>query len=215
MSERLRWLAVAGALAQAFALFPSAALADGASRGSDEVAAGADVAEGAASAGSAPDDSHEDSHEVAGSEETPRNETSGIALAVGLGYEYSGLGAQALYYIRTPGAPVFITPHAGVGSLGIIGFAAGVSAALGFRHRLIADLSYAMYGVKELSLHGTLADERIVYGVNAGIGYEYMANSGFLIRALVGGSYPLDAYIDDDERVVFFTLGFGLGWKLS
>ena len=58
----------------------------------------------------------------------------------------------------------------------------GVSAALGARHRLVADLGVAPLDWLRFSLHGTTVAERLIFGPLLAAGYERMSERGWFWR---------------------------------
>jgi hypothetical protein len=146
--------------------------------------------------------------------DTPRNRGSGLAFAIGLGYEYGLVGGQLLYFYRPGELPLFVTPHAGIGFFGDFSYCVGLSTAWGTRHRAVLDASWGAVGFAKLNLHGVIVDERASYGLHGALGYEYTGDKGFIVRALGGAAYQIDARLGESEKGVLFTFSLGIGLKL-
>lgn len=146
-----------------------------------------------------------------------RNQTHGLALGVGFGYPAASLGGIVSYYLPLSIAPAAVTPYLGVGARpapgGLaVGGAVGASVSYGLRHRMVLDLGYGMGPVEELSLHGTRVDEHVVYGVQMGMGYEYLGDRGLLVRCIPALFRPVTSRYGDTEPDLFITVS--AGWKL-
>ena len=150
--------------------------------------------------------------------------TSGLALAVGVGYQMPVLGGQADYYWLPPESPIGLMGYLGAGwwpapehdaakgdpSLGL---AAGASAFLGHRHRLVVDVGIGLAAIETTTFGATLVAQDKVYGVTAAPGYEYVARGGFLVRASIGATYLLGDIPSGDLRVTP-TFNLAVGAKL-
>lgn len=145
---------------------------------------------------------------------------SAPAVAAGLGAEYARAGVQALYYQRVSALPLAIVPRASIGYFpveggGTLGLSAGLGAALGRRHRLVADAGWGVVGVETLALHGTRVDQRRSYGMIAGVGYEMLTASGLFVRLVpLGLVRPFDDRLPGELRTVRFRPSAGIGWKV-
>jgi hypothetical protein len=144
----------------------------------------------------------------------PARERPGLTATVGLGYAYGGLGGQ--FRFDLPVRPwLELAPFGGAGlldgsQLKSLSWAGGVSASLGRRHRLTADLAVAAIAGEDLVLHGTVVDSRIIYGPNVGVGYEFFSNFGGLVRLLVGYGWGLWGKGEGPfPSTVTFALGLG------
>jgi hypothetical protein len=151
--------------------------------------------------------------------QTSANDRSGPVLAAGIGYEYGLLGGQLLYQQRLGQTRIYIAPHVGVGwgpfEVPKIVYAGGVSAIWGKRHRAVLDFSYAMAGSLNVGLHGTTVDTIVVYAPTAGLGWEYVAESGFFLRVVPAGiSLVMDRRVSPTDRRPYWNLSIGVGWKL-
>ncbi len=136
-----------------------------------------------------------------------------LALGIGFGQQYAGLGANLAGYVRIKG----IFSLGAFGSVGLLdfdtccsdwGFSAGALAAFGWDHRVALALSYgAVWNERERR------DDRVVNGITAAVGYELMMPSGFWLRWLAGAAFPTDELEIDDEEVIP-SINVGLGWNL-
>ena len=149
--------------------------------------------------------------------QSPRRERRGLTVTGGIGNVYGMLGGQLRYDL--PVRPwLTLAPFAAVGFFPGEGTtfwqgAGGLTAALGRRHRLAADVAVVpMYG-EELNLHGTVLDSRVIYGPSIAGGYEFFSNGGFVWRLLIGygwglwgkGAGPFDSDL---------TLALGIGARV-
>ncbi len=142
-----------------------------------------------------------------------KRERHGLALSLGLGITYSLLGGQARYDIPVRRS-LTVSPFVGAGVFGLLAGPAGVATALGYRHRLVADLAVAPLGRTHLILHGTLLDGPMVYGPMAAIGYEHMSDGGWIQRVTVEYAYAAwgSALPITGPHVIFSSVGFG--WRI-
>jgi hypothetical protein len=145
-----------------------------------------------------------------------KNETSGLALGAGLGYQFAGFGGQLAYYLEL-GSALRIAPYAGggvfpseVGTKG--GYAAGMMFSYGRRHRIVLDGGYGLAAVegKKNVLTGEVIESRVVYGVTGALGYEYLADGGFFVRPTFGYT----RFTGDSDHEGTVTLNVALGYKL-
>jgi hypothetical protein len=120
----------------------------------------------------------------------PRRETHGLALSLGFGTTYSGLGLQARYDLPIWRSLV-VAPFVAGGANGVLPGAYGVTTLWGGRHRAVLDLGVAPLLEARLNLHGTLVTTRTIYGPVAGAGYEHMSDGGWLQRVTVSYGYGL------------------------
>jgi hypothetical protein len=153
----------------------------------------------------------------AAADEIPRNATSGLGLAAGLGSEVAGIGGEVLYYAEL-GSGWRIVPRVGGGVLpsddGTVGgVEAGIAGEWGARHRILLDVSFGLAGIgsRKRVDTGEVVEVHPVYGPTIALGYEYVADGGFLLRISAGVTY-----VDS----VYFTTHVGpagtlaLGYKL-
>ncbi len=139
---------------------------------------------------------------------------TGVSAALGLGHGFGAFGLQVAVPVVV-GEGLSVGPFVGAGAFPSMGeaeghwlFAGGVLGYWGARHRLLAEVSFAPIGVRVLQLHGTVVATQPAYGPGAIIGYEFVAMTGFLIRAGIGAGVTLD-----DEPEVLPLLSLGIGWK--
>ena len=119
-------------------------------------------------------------------------ERRGLSLGIGLGYVYGGAGLRAGYDL--PLRRIWtVTPFVGGGFYfnSTMGAAAGVTNALGVRHRLVVDLAVAPVEGRILNLHGTDITARVLYGPAVGIGYEHMSDRGVSQRFTLAYGHPM------------------------
>lgn len=140
---------------------------------------------------------------------------TGPAFALGIGHGFGTFGLQASVPI-TLSEKWALGPFAGAGvfpplgeSEGHFAFAAGVLAYRGVRHRLLMEASFAAVGARTLELHGSIVATKPVYGPGVIVGYEFVAQSGFLVRSGVGAGLALDAQI---QVVPLISVGVGRKW---
>jgi hypothetical protein len=143
--------------------------------------------------------------------------TRGPAVTVGLGYQYTAIGAQIIYYF--PFGHLNVAPYLGGGwtaenSSAPVNGAAGVSVLYGVHHRLLVDGCVGYLRTDYLNLHGTVVDHHRVYGFSTGIGYEHWASNGSIIRIVPGFSFPLNARLGGEDERPAFTFTLGVGSKL-
>ena len=143
-------------------------------------------------------------------------DTSGPALAVGVGYQSAGLGGEFSYALQLPGTPLRVAPHVGAGYLpselgGQTGWAAGLLASWGRQHRLVLDASYGLVTVLEMTDQGSTIAERAGYGVTASAGYEYMSELGLFARLQAGVSLVTDTDVSGSRWLP--TGNLAVGWK--
>jgi hypothetical protein len=130
----------------------------------------------------------------------PRREVHGLALSLGEGFSYSGVGLQARYDLPV-WRSLIVSPFAAVGVLGALPGALGVTTMFGGRHRAAVDLGVAPLQAIHFYLHGSDVAERMVYGPMGGVGYEHMSDSGWLQRvtfeygyAAWGSAVPIEPH---------------------
>ncbi len=148
-------------------------------------------------------------------------DTSGLALLGGLGTQYGSAGFTAEYYLPIGPWPLHVAPFASLGRWVIAGTngafapAGGVALAFGHRHRIYADVSFGPMRSQTLQLHGTVVDARLLYGLETGIGWEYMAASGFTLRILpLGLAVGLDPRLPAGGHTAYYAPAAAIGWKL-
>lgn len=140
----------------------------------------------------------------------PRDD--GPLLTLGLGNNYGLLGLELAYSFRVPGTLYHVAPHAGAGLWGSGAAAVGVRGGWGLRHRIIADVGYGPLGSRYVYLHRTRLRAQLVYGAMLAVGYEYVANWGFVFRVSGGAGYALDYVLG--AAGVGMVLNLGIGFKL-
>lgn len=147
----------------------------------------------------------------------PARERPGFTASFGLGSAYGVLGLQVRY--DRPLRPwLHLAPFLGGGTNTESGWSSlvgsvGLSAGLGWRHRLTADFVLAPVVWNELNLHGTEVDLRTIYGPHLAAGYEHASDSGAFQRVLVGygwGEWGKGAGPFPSEQ----TLTVGFGWRV-
>jgi hypothetical protein len=135
-------------------------------------------------------------------------------LALGLGHGYGLLGLQLTFPVQL-GRSIALGPFVGVGGVppweeaeGHWTIAGGLVAYWGTRHRVFVELSVAPVAVWTLELHGTVVATDPDYGPATIIGYEFLVESGFLLRA---GGGPGTTF--GGASKVMPLVSIGLGWK--
>ncbi|MDB4973788.1 MAG: hypothetical protein JWN48_2129 [Myxococcaceae bacterium] len=144
---------------------------------------------------------------TASAQERDRAFSSGLSLGIAAGVEGAGIGGQALYYMQLS-ERWRLASHVAVGYLGAAGFAGGVMAAFGRRHRLVLD-----FMVGPVAAYGSTGTKtKLDYGVCALAGWEWMSPAGVSVRSSIGPSY-LPEYLGSDRFYVAFNL-ISLDYKL-
>lgn len=173
---------------------------------------------------SAPPDSRKDQTvAVLTSNEPQKTETSGLGLSAGIGSQYPYVGIQAAYYLQVPHSLFRITPYAGIGGAictgaaradCVVGETLGAMVSWGHRHRILADAFYGPVLAYSLSFHGEDPKTQASSGIGLAGGYEYMAASGFFLRADLGVAYAFGPPIKrpKDRFAPTLTL-IGIGYK--
>jgi hypothetical protein len=167
-----------------------------------------------------------DDHDIAAPIEPERHAaaaygTSGLALLAGIGVQHGIFGGSIAYYVHIEGTAWNLAPFVSLGSFpyqdsgSSLVTATGLAVAYGRRHRLIADVGIGAVIEERLYLHVRAVDHRALYGVETGLGYEYMAASGFTFRVLpLGIAYPIDPRTPSQGRVAGYSPALAIGWKL-
>ena len=154
---------------------------------------------------------------MVGAQPAPRlkRERHGLAVIVGVGLAYSGIGGQLRYDI--PVRPsLTVSPFVAAGFFGALSGPVGVSTALGARHRLVADLGVAPLLQRSLILHGTTITDETMFGPIAGAGYEHLSDGGWIQRFTVEYGYAAwgsAAPPPPPERHQMFV-SFAFGWRI-
>jgi hypothetical protein len=151
--------------------------------------------------------------------EPGKNQTSGLAIGAGAGYQFAVLGAQLIYYIQLADS-VRIAPYGGGGvwpsELGTFyGYAFGMMASFGGRHRGLIDVSYGLAGIEGVKnvLEDTVLESESLYGVTIAGGYEFMADGGFFVRPSAGVTIlTTETRFSDTKASPTFNIA--LGYKL-
>jgi hypothetical protein len=144
-------------------------------------------------------------------EEPPtQNRTSGLAAAVGIGYQTPLFGVEVAYYIKVADG-WFLTPYVGIGGFYnaegpgdfLFGYSGGLMAI--YRPHYWGVFLDAGYGLAAAGYGGTtdaVSGEVSYGGVTFAIGGEYMANSGFLVRASAGVTDILSCDLCGTDQVI-------------
>jgi hypothetical protein len=142
-----------------------------------------------------------------------RTGTSGLALGAGLGSDNVWLGGHVLYYAQLPNPKLRVAFHVGAGvypwpNVGVSwGVRGGSFVSYGKRHRLVFGVMGGTIDWQAFGLHSRTLETRQVFGVGVGLGYEFMTESGFYLRATVGPA--LEVY----RKVPFFDREVALVWR--
>jgi hypothetical protein len=150
--------------------------------------------------------------------EPGKSQTSGLALGAGLGYQFAGVGAQLIYYVQL-GDSARIAPYGGGGVFPselktVGGYALGMMASFGERHRGLVDVGYGLAGIEGIQGPFTddLLESQLLYGVSIAGGYEFMADGGFFVRPSLGVTiYTTERRFSD--RTATGTFCIALGYK--
>jgi hypothetical protein len=114
--------------------------------------------------------------------------TSGLAVGTGVGNENAFLGVHLAYYLQLPNDRWRVAPLVGIGvfpGISSAGYAGGLMALFGKRHRMVMELLAAPYAAEG----GTWTKDRYWYGVGLLAGYEWMTWYGLVVRSAVGIAY--------------------------
>ncbi|HEY3807831.1 MAG TPA: hypothetical protein VGL61_34845 [Kofleriaceae bacterium] len=151
--------------------------------------------------------------------------TSGLAVALSLGYESPLFGGQLDYYVTSPTRPFGLAGYLGMGwypgitvdntpTGGSLGLAFGALGFWGRRHRAVVDLGYGAGALEAQAGAGTILRQDMLYGLTLAGGYEYMNPIGLFVRATVGGTWLTgDIYVANQSRVQP-TLSLVVGVKI-
>jgi len=128
-------------------------------------------------------------------DDTAKNVSSGLAVGAGLGYHAPLFGGE-LQYHQVIARRWWLVPYAGLGIAPtggplLAGVAGGVMCAWGQRHRIVVDTGVGVEAaeVYRSLLTGNPVEAHSMYGVVMAAGYQYVADGGFWIGAMVGASY--------------------------
>jgi hypothetical protein len=141
-------------------------------------------------------------------------ELSGLAVGMGGGAWFAFLGLQARYDLVlrpwlqfSPVASLGLRTYGGWGPA----LAGGITGALGYNHRLVVDAVLGQTAIDVLTLHGTVVDSHVFYGLFAGGGYEYMSDDGFFQRFTmgIGSSWGADARAAHLPEDLYYSLAVG------
>lgn len=133
-----------------------------------------------------------------------------LALGLGFGQQYAGLGANLAAYVRVDG----MFSVGAFGSVGLVdldtccgdwAWSAGALAAWGWTDRLALAASFG--AVWNESVSGD-----VVNGVTVAIGYEKLTRAGFWFRWLAGVAFPTEEMPVDKAAIP--SINVGLGWKI-
>lgn len=150
---------------------------------------------------------------------TYKNDTSGLAISAGYGYEFAGFGGQAAYYLK-PSSIISVVPYVSGGYFydsneSRPGYAFGSLFEFGDRHRFVLDFGYGLAAIEYK--HRVITDEtydvRTLYGVTAAAGWELMTRKGLFIRLTIGATYYTDKPKDDSESRYTPTINAAIGYK--
>jgi hypothetical protein len=177
-----------------------------------------------ASRSSSPGGANRTEREGAPDDHPRKTETSGLGVSIGIGSQYVLLGGQLSYYLQVPHSLFRVVPYAGVGEgVGgaprdkrwITGTTAGLLGSWGQKHRAVVNVAYGSIAGAYTSANGQTRELRNAWGPSLAVGYEYMAFSGFFLRADFGAGVivaaPSWSRTGDVGPVGTFI---GLGWKL-
>ncbi len=153
-----------------------------------------------------------------------KHETSGLAITAGYGYEYSGIGIAAEYYISPNtgmlfGIGYFPPVDLGVVSTdGALGIGCGVRFASGTQHRFIGDIHFGFAGTAVRSIatpYGTTKESGTMWGPTLAGGYQFLHSKGFIFQISVGGTYLLLAedWVRSMMGNIILTATLGIGYK--
>jgi hypothetical protein len=144
---------------------------------------------------------------------------SGVTFALGVGEPYGALGGDLALYLRVARRRLVLAPHVALGHMPAgydlpwqTGVRGGLLVMFGGRNRLLFDLAYGAVGAGAVVLHGAAVAPRLIEGVSLLGGYEWMWDSGLLLRASAGPAYITESLYPDGDRLDFL-FGVGVGWK--
>lgn len=92
-------------------------------------------------------------------------------------------------------------------------YSAGVTASLGWKHRLALSVAAGRLASESLSLHGTIVDRQALFGVAAGGGYEYLSPAGSLFRLLMEGEFAPGTRLHANRWEPGFQLTLAIGQR--
>jgi len=139
----------------------------------------------------------------------------GPAFALGVVPAYAGAGLQLAWTWVAPGSPLALAPYASVGIVSpddfVLGVAAGFYAMVGDVDRWVLQAGYGAIGRTQLHVYEEQVAERSVYAVTFGFGRQWNYAGGVFLRALLGASFPVDAYhdfVDAADLQPAFAVGY-------
>lgn len=142
-----------------------------------------------------------------------KTETSGLGISVGIGSQYTFLGAQAAYYVQLPRSRMRVAPYAAIGAhCGsddcTTGKMFGLLGSWGRKHRLLVDMFAGTVTARTISAHGESGVTQGYWGMGIAAGYEYMTFDGFFVR----GDRDVIVAASNDESTVEMLMN-GIDWS--
>jgi hypothetical protein len=143
-----------------------------------------------------------------------RDATAGPMVGAGFGVEQTRLGVQIAYQLPLRDM-LAVTPFGAAGVWSShVGFSAGARATFGRQARLAVEVLYGPVGLLGLRLYGEPLGERLLYGFAALAGVEWVGESGFFCRAMLGASYALLPLATVSDRFDLALNAISVGYKL-
>lgn len=153
---------------------------------------------------------------VGGASQADRSGTPGPIVAIGYGPLFSGTGLLLAYALPVT-SDLRFEPRLSFGLPDVadvlVGSSAGLTLALGRRHRALLDAGWGPVLTQRLSLHGTILEARALYGLQLSAGYGLRTAGGLSLHLLAGLARAMRSRSEPAERDLRATVTLGVGWK--
>jgi hypothetical protein len=152
-----------------------------------------------------------------------RTRTSGLGIGAGLGSDNVFFGGHVVYYAQLPNPKLRVALHIGAGVSPWVdetvawGVRGGSFVSYGRRHRLVLGVLGGTLDWLTFVLHSQTLASKQVFGVGVGLGYEFMTEAGFYLRATVGPAleiFPEVPLRDREVALVWRGNLLTMGYKL-
>jgi hypothetical protein len=157
----------------------------------------------------------------------PGHHARRLVLTAGAGNQYAGLGVGA-HLLLPLSRPFSLGTSLAVGvapnlfgeqaldraSTRVAGLAVAVSASVGYRHRMTADVGFGSGGALGIPVQGVYIDAVPLYSAFLQVGYEFVGVRGFMFRICpLGVAVFTSGLLAPGERVSWAG-SLAAGWKI-